>query len=242
MSMDLMTSKRSWLLAPVVSLLFALLLVAVWAILEPQTLIVNFDNDGHSPVELMTLPLFALIVPLVWLCPPVGGSQRRQVFWCIDYSVLGIAAVCREEDLHKALCHWLWPDLSDVNFNFKMSFFANEAVPLSAKVLVFCFYAVVATAVVIPLARYLIPLFSDFFRLRPVAWSAAFFGGSAVLSQLMDGLDGKFASMGVSCPDSIVALFRAFEEGGEMLMALMALLTLLQSHLIFNRKFGAGEP
>lgn len=234
--MNLLTSRKSWLTAPVICVIFALLLIAVWAVMDPQTLMTNFDNDGHSPVELMTLPLFALIIPLVWLCPPVGGSARRQVFWSIDFSILGLAAVCREADLHKALCHYLWPDLTDVNFNFKMRFFTNEAVPLSAKALVFVFYAVVALAVLTPLIRYIIPLFVGFFKLEPVAWTAAFFGGSAVVSQVMDGLEGKLAKMGISCTDSASAFFRAFEEGGEMLMALLALLALLQSHLVFNRK------
>lgn len=240
MGMNPMTSKKSWLLAPVISLLFAMLLVVVWAVLDPQTLMINFDNDGRSPVELMTLPLFALIVPLVWLCPPVGGSVRRQVFWNIDFSLLGVVAVCREEDLHKAFCHWMWPDLTQVNFNFKMKFFMNEAVPLSAKVLIFVLYVVVAAAVLTPLIRYLIPLFIEFFRMKPVAWTTACFGGSAVISQLMDGLDGKLAKMGISCTDSTVALFRAFEEGGEMLMALLALLAILQSHLYFNRQVGVN--
>ena len=91
--MDVLTSKRSWLVAPVAAILMYAVLLAVWAAIEPSALVPLFDNDGASPVELMTLPLFALTVPLAWLCPPCAGPARRQCAWSALWSLLGVMAI-----------------------------------------------------------------------------------------------------------------------------------------------------
>lgn len=233
-----MTSKRSWLLAPVVSLLFALILVVVWAVLDPQTLEISFDNDGHSPVELMTLPLFALIVPIVWLCPPASGSTGRQCRWAALWSLLGVMAIVRETDVHKLLFANIWPDIANTFTGtvYKMRFLKADGVPFLPKLFVLVFFIVFFATVAIPLIRYFIPLVKGFFRLEPVAWTMAFFGGVSVMVLTVDRLPANLRHAGISVSDSILALLKAFEEGGEMLMALLALLAILQSHLIFGRK------
>ena len=238
MHMNLITSKRSWLLAPVVSVLFVLLLIVVWAALDPQTLIVNFDNNGRSPVELMTLPLFALIVPLVWLCPPTSGSIGRQCRWASLWSLLGVMAVVRETDIHKMLFANIWPDIASTfrGTVFKMRFLKAGDIPFMPKLFVFLFFVAFFVSVVIPLARYIIPLMKGFFKFEPVAWTMAFFGGVSVMVLTVDRLPANLRHANISVSDSLLALMKAFEEGGEMLMALLALLAILQSYLIFGRK------
>ena len=44
--------------------------------MEPTALMASFDADGHSPFELMTLPLFAAIAPLVGLLGTVLGMFK----------------------------------------------------------------------------------------------------------------------------------------------------------------------
>ena len=57
--MNILVSKRSWMLAPAVFVLGFGFFAVCWAVNDPCVLMGNFDADGHSMVELMTLPLFA---------------------------------------------------------------------------------------------------------------------------------------------------------------------------------------
>ena len=236
--MNFLTSKRSWLLAPVISLLFALLVTIVCVALESQTLKITFDNDGHSPVELMTLPLFALIIPLVWLCPPQAGSIARQARWSALWTILGGMAIVRETDLHKLLFANLWPEI-DNSFTgtvFKMRFLKDGGIPLMPKLFVILFFIAFFVAALIPLVRYGLPLVKGFFRFEPVAWTMAVFGGVSVVVLTLDRLPSNLLRSGIRVSRPLLACIKAFEEGGEMLMALLALLAVLQAHLWFNRR------
>ena len=75
-----------------------------------------------------------------------------------------------------------------------------------------------------------------FFRFEPVAWTMAFFGGVSVMVLAVDRLPANLRHANIAVSDSLLALMKALEEGGEMLMALLALLAILQAHLIFGRK------
>ena len=46
--MNILVSKRSWLLAPATFLVAAALLAVTWAVMEPQNLRAAFDADGRS--------------------------------------------------------------------------------------------------------------------------------------------------------------------------------------------------
>ena len=241
--MNLMTSKKSWLTAPVLFVLMSAALVIVWAAIPPARLIPLFDNHGASPVELMTLPLFALLIPLTWLCSPFGGSTKRQTFWNLDVSLLAIMAIVRETDLHKMAFAKIWPDVA-ANFTgtvFKMKFLKASSIPLAPKLFVGAFFAVFFAVVVITFIRYAIPLFKGIFKLCPVAWTWAVFGASSVMVLTVDRLPAILRHNGfadVAALDkhtgSIAALMKVFEEGGEAMMALFALMAILQAHLFLR--------
>lgn len=236
--MNLLTSRKSWLLAPVVFVLCLMGLLAVWMSLSPEDCRSFFDHDGHSPFELMTLPLFALIIPLSWLACPVGGSLRRQCGWSALYSVLGFMALVREQDWHKMLFAQIWPEITQsfAGTVFKMRFLRDAQIPLMPKLFVLLFFIAFFLAVLLPLVRYAVPLFRGFFRLEPVAWTVATFGGCGVAVLFFDRLPANLRNMDVVVSDSARALFTTLEEGGEMMLAIFALLAILQSHLIFARK------
>ena len=234
--MNLLTSRKSYLLAPIIGILGAVALLIICKSLDPKTCIAFFDNEGCSPFELMTLPLFALIIPLAWLCCPVGGSLRRRIGWSSLYSLLGFMALVREQDWHKALFAQIWPDIAS-SFHgtvFKMRFLRAPDVPFMPKLFVLIVFLVFFAAVLTPLIRYIVPLFKDFFKFRPVAWTMACFGLSGVVTLICDRLPSKLHKAGVVLSDSASALFTTFEEGGEMMLALFALLAILQSYLIFG--------
>lgn len=242
--MDLITSRRSWMLAPVATLAGLAAIAAVWAALEPAAVVRLFDMDGASPVELMTLPLFALAVPLVWLCPPSSGPARRQCLWSALWSVLAVMAIVRETDAHKVLFARIWPDVA-ANFTgtvYKMRFLKADGIPVAPKLFVAVFFALFFVSAAVPLVRYAIPLVKGFFRLEPVAWTMACFGAVSVMVLVVDRLPAKLRHAGVSMSDGSLAMITAFEEGGEMLMALLALLAALQSHLVFARGCARSLP
>lgn len=241
--MNLLTSKKSWLTAPVLFFLMAAALVVVWAVIPAERLIPLFDNHGCSPVELMTLPLFALIIPLTWLCPPFGGSTKRQVLWNIDVSLLAIMAIIRETDLHKMAFAKIWPEISSsfTGTVFKMKFLKASAIPIAPKLFVGAFFAVFFAVVLITFLRYVIPLFKGIFKLCPVAWTWAVFGATSVMVLSVDRLPAILRHNGfadVAALDkhtgSIAALMKVFEEGGEAMMALFILMAIIQAHLFLR--------
>lgn len=236
--MNILTSRRAYLLAPVVTLICLIVLVHIWAMIEPGRLVPLFDDNGASPVELMTLPLFALIVPLVWLCPPVAGETKRKCLWAALWSLLAVMAIVRQTDLHKLLFAQIWPDLAGTfrGTVYKMRFLKAAEIPLAPKLFVCGFFGLFFASVAIPLIRYIKPLFRGFFRFEPVAWTMATFGAVSTAVIVIDRIPSKLRKAGVDLGDSALALVKTLEEGGEMVMALLALLAILQSHLIFGRR------
>jgi len=234
--MNLITSKKSWLTAPVAALVSLFVFIIIWAALDPETLVPLFDNHGASPVELMTLPLFALIVPLVWLCPPCGGDTKRKCFWAALWSLLAVMAIVRETDLHKMLFAQIWPEIVETfpGTVFKMRFIKAASIPFVPKLFVITFFVFFFVAVIVPLVRYIVPLFKGFLKREPVAWTMATFGATSVVVMIVDRLPANLRHAGVELSERTLALLTVFEEGGEMTMALLALLAVLQSYLIFG--------
>ena len=237
----MLTSGKSWLVAPVVALVGLGVLLLLWGVAEPQAYLEWFQlKEGLSPVEWMTLPLFGLIVPLVWTCPPNSGGLRRQCAWSALWSVLGLIALVRETDLHKLAFARLWPEVADSfpGTVFKMRFLKADAVPLMPKLFVIMVFVIFFVAVGLPLLRYLVPLLKGFFRMEPVAWSAAPFGVVSAFVLVVDRLPANLRKWGIvnlKAPghEAGLALCKGLEEGAEMVMALLALLTIVHSYLTF---------
>ena len=237
----MLTSGKSWLVAPVVALVGLGALLLLWGVAEPQTYLEWFQlKEGLSPVEWMTLPLFGLIIPLVWTCPPNSGGLRRQCAWSALWSVLGLIALVRETDLHKLAFARLWPEVADSfpGTVFKMRFLKADAVPLMPKLFVIMVFVIFFVAVGLPLLRYLVPLLKGFFRMEPVAWSAATFGVVSAFVLVVDRLPANLRKWGIvnlKAPghEAGLALCKGLEEGAEMVMALLALLTIVHSYLTF---------
>ena len=240
--MNILTSRSSWLLSPTAFFAGVVFFVCCWLVTPPDLLISNFDADGHSMVELMTLPLFAAVIPLSWLCCPVGGSFRRKAFWCFVFSVLGFMALVRELDWHKIWFAQLWPDIAATFTGtvFKMRFLKAGGIPFAPKLFVLAFFALFFAATVGPLLYFIRRLIKGIFRLHPVSWTMACFGAAGVMVQICDRMPSMLRDRGWLDPElldketgSVAALMTAFEEGGEMMMAVFALIAILQAHAIY---------
>ena len=129
-----MTFRRSWLTSPVLFFCGVLVLLAVWAVMDPATLVANFDNDGHSPFELATLPLYAAIVPFIWIFNPFGGSRVRRTLFALMASIVVVMAVVKETDLHNAALHRLYPEyVTEGGSLEKGKLFKNKYKPVEEK-------------------------------------------------------------------------------------------------------------
>ena len=254
------SSKNSYLAAPVVFLACALALLATWAVMEPAALRQAFDQDGYSVFELATIPFYAAIIPLVWWKCPFSGSRRRRILLCLAVSCVAFMAVAKELDWHLLVMKRLFPEIVGADGNvyglfkpngdklsgtpFKMRFLTNGAVPFSAKACVMFYFGAFFGVFAALLAYYAVPLFKGFFRLHPVAWSISFFGGSGVMVAVMDRLPAWVRHVSHAeelnkdewINSSFGSFCTCFEEGGEMMIALFALLAILQAHAIYARQ------
>jgi len=242
-------SRRAFLLGPIVFLLCLGALLLTWAVMEPQALHRAFDNDGHAPFELATIPFFAAIIPLVWWKCPFGGSPVRRAVLCSAVSCVAFFAVCKELDWHITAMTALYPDVV-ANFKgtpFKMRFLTSSMtngaqalpIPWGAKALAVAYFGLFFGLFAALLAYYAWPLLRGIFTLHPVAWTMCCFGTSGVMVQICDRLPAWIRhARGLPKSDVIDAtssFCTCLEEGGEMMIALFALIAIVQSHRLIAR-------
>ena len=253
-------SGKSFLLGPVVFVLSIAALLATWAAMEPAALCRAFDENGYSPFELATLPFFAAIIPLVWWKCPFTGSARRRATLCAAVSLVAFMAIVKEMDLHLVAMHWLFPDVvgadgcvrglvkpngADLTGTpFKMRFLTNGDAPLAAKAVVVAYFVSLFGVFAALLAYFSVPLFRGIFSLHPVAWTMSCFGASGVMVQMMDRLPAWIRhARGLpkeKVADASTALCTCLEEGGEMMIAIFALIAIVQAHRLY--RCGGRQP
>lgn len=233
-------SRKSFLLAPVVFVVGILLLALTWVVMEPAALHHAFDNNGRSPFELATLPFYAAIIPLVWWKCPFTGSTVRRAVLCSAVSCVAFMAICKELDWHVAAMTHLYPDVV-ANFKgtpFKMRFLRADGVPLGAKLFSLAYFAALFGVFGVTLIYFAKDLIVGFFKLNPVAWSVCFLGGSGVMVQLCDRMPAWIRhAQGLpksKVIDATSSFFTCFEEGGEMMIAVFALIAIVQAHRIYT--------
>ena len=237
--MNLLASRKSWLLSPVVFALSVLALLGIWAVMDPETLCTAFDHDGRSFVEVLTLPFYALIVPTVWLACPFGGSFKRKILLCLAVSCVAVMAVCKELDLHIAFLSSVYPD-TVANFRgtpFKMRFLTRGGIPAGAKLMVVSYFVLFFGVFAALFAAYAVRFVKGVFKLHPVAWTMGCFGASGVMVQLCDRVPAWYRhtiGAGRYLPPAAQSCFTALEEGGEMMIAAFALIAILQAHELYG--------
>ena len=256
------SSKKSFLLAPIIFTVCIAALFTTWAVMDPAALRqafdgASFDQDGHSVFELATIPFFVAIIPLVWWKCPFTGSRSRRALLCAAVTCVAFMAVAKELDWHLAAMQQLFPSIVGADGNvhglvkpngdpltgtpFKMRFLTNGGAPLAAKACVLLYFGAFFGVFAVLLACYSVKLFKGFFRLHPAAWSVCFFGGSGVMVAVMDRLPAWYRHVnglgkGEVISNSFGSFCTCFEEGGEMMIAIFAIIAILQAHAIYARQ------
>lgn len=251
--------KKTFLIPPVVWIALVAALLIAWVFVEPATLVHNMDADGRSPFELLTLPFYAAIVPMVWWKCPFAGSKKRRITLCAMVSIVAIMAVCKELDLHQVVLRAMYPDFVGESGGllpglfkpngspltgtpFKMRVLTNGGVPVGMKLAILfyfvAFFGTFAAGFIYLLKNWIVGVF----KLIPSAWAVGCFGASGVLVQIADRLpawlDHKF---GLEKAADVVtyaqSLCTVLEEGGELLIAVFAIMAIV----LGNRERASGE-
>ena len=244
---------KAWLTGPVLFAAMLAALVATWAVMDPSALVEAFDQGGYSAFELATIPFYLAIVPFVWWMRPFAGSPRRRAVLCAMVTVVALMAVVKELDLHNLALHALYPDFVGETGSllpglfkpngspltgtpFKMRVLTNAAVPLGMKAAIVFYFAAFFGTFAAGFAYLGARWLKGVFALEPASWAWGCFGGSGVLVQIADrlpawlghahGLD-KHAEGGASAASSLCT---CMEEGGELMIAVFALLTIWFGH------------
>ena len=243
-------NRKAYLTGPILFAIGIAALLATWLAMEPAALRHAFDQDGYSPFELATIPFYAVLIPLVWWKCPFSGSRTRRIILCAAVSCVAFMAVVKELDWHLWAITKLYPDVVD-SFKgtpFKMRFLTHSAtksglpIPLGAKVLAVAYFTLFFGVFGVTLLYFAKDLVVGFFKKVPPAWSMCCFGAAGVMVQLCDRMPAWIRHLrGLPKPkgdeiDATSALFTALEEGGEMLIAIFAILAILQAHKLYGTK------
>ena len=237
--------KKKFLTPVAVFIAAYALFVALGLTLDPVTIKQTFDQSGYSPFELATIPVFAAIIPLVWWKCPFAGSTTRKTVLSLMVTVVVIMAIVKELDIHLMALHQCYPDyvsnhgsvLKGLLYKpngdmiggtaFKSRVLFNPGAPLGMRALIFAYFALFFGVFGIGFA-YLLPRFvKGVFALEPCAWAAGCFGASGFIVQITDRLPSW---TGHIIGKSAEALCTVLEEGGEMMIAIFAIMTILYSY------------
>lgn len=242
--------KKAWLTGPVVFMVMLAALLITWAVVEPGALVRAFDNNGRSPFELATLPFYLAIVPFVWWKCPFDGSKKRKLILSVMVSVVAVMAVVKQLDLHQVVLHAAYPQYVGEDGGivkgalmrpdgrpltgtpFKMRVLTNGAVPFGMKVMIMAYFGMFFGLFAAGFAYLGIPWVKGVLKFEPAAWAWGCFGASGVVVQISDRLPSwldhayglsKSAKGGIT---SATSMCTCLEEGGELMIAVCALLTI----------------
>ena len=167
-------------------------------------------------------------------------------------------AVVKEMDLHVMVMHYLYPEVVRADGSvyglvkpngqpltgtpFKMRFLTNSGAPFGAKAIAVAYFMLFFGVFGVTLMYFAKDLVVGFFKTLPPAWTMCCFGTAGVMVQLCDRMPAWVRHIrGLTKPkgdeiDAISSLFTALEEGGEMLIAIFAILAILQAHKLYTPK------
>ena len=240
--MDILKSKYSWSVAPLIWLVGMAVLFLICAIATPEWIQTHFDDDGNSTIEVVTVGLLFFQIGFFWLVPPMRASRSRP-FWLTNFSLISFFAICRQLDWHRLLIAPSNLPGATRGTPFKMRFLTNPVNLLSDRLIVAACFVVVILVCGGTLLYFLRRLWTGLFKLHPVSWSIGFMGGTLILIQIADRLPAVFRkNFGIRLSDSMYALMTALEEGQELLLPLFVIVAVLQAHFIYNNDRPDDDP
>ena len=125
--------------------------------------------------------------------------------------------------------HWL--AINDTTA-FKLNYFKNPEVPFYGKMLSAIIILAVVFVISYMLFKNIKKMVRGFFKLDPVYWTIAAFGGLGILTQISDRFNSHYAKYtGERLSEPVRFFLKIIEEGGESLLPLIFIIALVQFHL-----------
>ena len=182
----------------------------------------HFEHWGVFPVEQLSDAFWVILFGVFFY-------YRKNFDSLTDFSAglfLSFVLFMRELGAH----HWL---ASKDSTAFKIHFFTNPDNPLHEKLIAGAIVIVILTAAGYLLYRYVKPLIVGFFKLNPLCWTLATFGGFGIVCKIADRLPSIYSRRtGVAFTQDTVDFFSLTEETGEMLLPLLLMLALYQMNAL----------
>lgn len=206
--------------------LVLVMLVAFWACsytLFPNNPVFFFDDEG--PLEWMTYGFYGVaILTALYFARDFWKTDRQNTYFALLF--LWLATLLREMGIQ----HWM---TSHDTTAIKIRFFTNPNNPLHEKILSATVVMVVVAVALWLMIKWLPKMVKGFFRLNPMYWTIAVFGGVGFLSQVADRLPSNYyKATGERFGEELTYWLKLAEEGGESCLPVLFALAFIQYHIL----------
>ena len=220
---------KKWILSPLfapIAAFLVILLLGLTAIYYKSKGINTFFDDGNF-CDIFTYSLYGLLfVSLLFFYKDFKG---KILTWVI-LLFLNIVAVLREAGIQ----HWL---TSTDTTAIKLRFFTNPKNPLSEKIIAGILVLLVISTILYLIFKYAPKIWRGFWHKEAMYWSVCTLCGMGVLCKIADRFHGNWAKYtGQALSEDAYFVSIMIEETSEATLPLIALIALIQWHLIKDNK------
>ncbi len=183
-----------------------------------------FDLDASGATDALTYLFYGMAFSvLMCFYGDYMHTPRQSTYFGLIF--LWIITLLREMGLQ----HWLAINDSTA---IKINYFKNPAVPFYGKVISAVVILTVVSVIIFLLFKNLKKMVRGFFKLNPLYWTIATFGGWGMATQIADRFNSNYAKWtGERVSEPVLFFITIIEEGGESLLPLLFILALIQCHL-----------
>ena len=213
--------------------LFAPFATVLFLILSAFLSIIVFDGsmaffeDNHF-CGITTYTLYCLAILTLFSCAKDFKNKKKDF---IVFFFLLIAAVLREMGVQ----HWLTKTDTTA---FKLRFFTNPNNPISEKIISASILLIVIVSVLYLIIKYTPKIWRGFWHKETLYWTICSLCAMGILSKFADRLPGNYRkSTGEELDAGIALFFKIIEECGEATLPMLAIIALMQFHLIHGRQW-----
>jgi len=185
--------------------------------------------EANQGLEIVTYVLYGIAgAVLVRYASDFFKKGQKSTFWGLMF--LWLVALLREIGIQ----HWLTKHDTTA---IKIRFFTNPNNPIHEKIISGLLVILVLSVAFWLLFKYLKKMVVGFFKLDPVYWTIATFGGLGIISQVCDRFPSRYyKATGDRLDLGILEILKLLEEGGEACLPLLFALGIIQYHLLSRKQ------